>query len=201
MMQKIAAEAEPIYRASKHYRHTIWPHALGVANYAKVFAAKLEANQFVAEAGGLLHDIGAAKFGKENHHIAGVCEASSILLKCECPLEFVGPIVSTIYSHRGSQKIAFQIPEAICVAAADAKDHFENVGELWLVHARDLGVIEAEIFQMIFEKLARDWEKTDPRIQALLDGTYERARQKLVKIANGDIVPKERGCSPSAAQL
>ena len=184
LIKKIKQEIEPVYLSSSTYTHTIWRHVVCVALFAKEFAAKLGADQFVAEAAGLLHDIGAAKFGKEDHHVSGAKEAALILLKCACPLEFIGPILSAIYTHRGSQRISFQTPEAKCVAAADAKEHFVNLEELWLVQTRDLGIPEIEVYQTVSGKLERDWEKIEPEIKILLGETYKTARRELLEIAS-----------------
>ena len=192
LIKKIQNAVRDVCIGSKFYRHTIWPHALGVAKSAKDFAETLGADLFVAQVGGLLHDIGAAKFGKDDHHITGVQLASPILLQCACPLEFIGVILSCIYSHRGSQNIPFQTQEAMCVAAADAKDHFDYVDELWLSHMRDLNTPTLFIFQELSGKLERDWKKTDPQIKVMLDGIYDRAKQRLVGIADGCIKPRER---------
>jgi len=193
LIRRVVVAVGPIYLASAFYKYTIWPHALAVAKFARQFAEEIGANKYAAELGGLLHDIGAAKYGKEDHHKTGAKEASLVLLECHCPLELFGLVLSSIYTHRGSHRIPFQTPEAICVAAADAKDHFYNVDELVLVHTRDLGMTDLESFRATSVKLERDWEKTGPEVRALLDGTYDRAKQRLLRIANGDIRPQQRG--------
>ncbi|MCX6723865.1 MAG: HD domain-containing protein [Candidatus Staskawiczbacteria bacterium] len=184
VIRRIRREVKPIYLSSPHYKLFIWRHAQRVAQYAKDFAGKMQGDKFVAEAGGLLHDVGAAKYGKENHHITGAQEAGPILLKCGCPLPLIGPIISAVYSHRGSQRIAFQTIEAKCVAAADAIEHFGNLEELWRVQVEDRGILEVAVYQTLAEKLARDWDKIEPEIKAILDGEYEHAKQKLLEIAS-----------------
>jgi len=184
IIERIMAEVKPVYITSTFYTLTIWDHVMRVSKFARDFAEKMGADQFITEAGGLLHDLGAAKYGKENHHITGVQEAVVVLLKCGCPLELIGPITSSIYSHRGSQKIPFLTQEARCVAAADALDHFWNLEELWRVQIEDLGILEMEVYQTLSEKLKRDWEKTDSEIKVFLNGTYEKAREDLLRIAS-----------------
>lgn len=190
--QLICELAEPIYLNSTFYFHTIWPHALAVAQYARDFATKLKGNVFVAEVAGILHDIGAAKFGKENHHITGAELATGIMLRCGCSAAHIGTVARAIYSHRGSQNIPLESIPAVCVAAGDAKDYFDNVGELWMVADESWGTLEMQKQAYISGKLARDWDKTDPRIKAMLDGTYEEAQQTLLNIANGRITPVRR---------
>jgi len=194
LVQRIIREVEPVYRGSTIYVKTIWSHVLRVSGFAKEFAEKTGANQFVAEVGGLLHDIGGAMHGPEDHHITGAREATVVLLRCECPLELIGPIADTIYSYRGSQKVALKTPEAKCVAAADAKDHFTALQELWNVQTRDLGVLPILVYQTVSSKLERDWEKIIPEIRIMLDGTYEAAKKKLLSIAsrNGGTDSKKR---------
>ncbi|OGZ79574.1 MAG: hypothetical protein A2358_01260 [Candidatus Staskawiczbacteria bacterium RIFOXYB1_FULL_37_44] len=182
LIKRIVQRVRPIYFGSKFYPKTCFKHALRVSEFAKDFSVKLGASRFISEAGGLLHDIGAAMYGRDNHHITGAQEATLVLLDCECPLDAVGPIVSAVYSHRGSEKIPFKIPEAKCVAAADAKDHFLFLEEVWQAQM-GLGRTELEAYTRVSEELKNDWEKTDPEIKPLLDGAYEKARQKLLKIA------------------
>jgi len=184
LIRRVTEAVGPIYLSSPVYRHSIWAHVLRVSEHAKDFALKLSLNLVIAELGGLLHDLGAAMYGAENHHITGAKEAVPILLSCECPVEFIGPVVSAIYSHRGSQTIAFQTQEAKCVAAADAKDHFVNLQELWRVQTSDLRIPKANVYQRLLGKLQRDWEKISPEIKFMLDGTYERAQQELLEIAS-----------------
>ena len=193
IIRKISAQIQPLYSASAHYQHTIWSHVLRVSQYAKDFAMATQANEFVCVAGGLLHDIGAAMYGREDHHITGSKEAVAVLLSCECPVELIGPIVSTIYSHRGSQRLPFKTQEAICVAAADAKDHFTDLEELWMVHERDLHLPPMWIHRKVSDKLQRDWEKTDSAIKGLLGDAYEKAKKELLRIAhrNGGAVGRK----------
>jgi hypothetical protein len=103
----------------------------------------------------------------------------------------VGPILSAIYSHRGSQRIPFRTQEAKCVAAADSIDHFKVVPELWRIQVEEKHVLELEVYKTLSEKLANDWEKIDPEIKFLLDGTYGRARQELLAIASQIGKPKK----------
>ena len=180
----IVKKVKPIYLDSVFYTHTIWSHVLRVSELAKGFAKKMGHDWFIAEAGGLLHDLGAAKYGQKDHHITGAQEATAVLLECECPLALIGPIVSSVYSNRGSQKIVFQTPEAKYVAAADALDHFANIEELWKVQVEDLGILEIEVYRTLSEKLKRDWEKIDPEIKVFLDRTYEQAQEELLKIVS-----------------
>ena len=139
-----------------------------------------------------MHDVGAAKFDKEKHHITGAELATGILLRCGCSAVHIGAVARAIYSHRGSQNIPFPSVAAMCVAAADAKDHFDYVGELWRVADIDWGIIELQRHQYLLDKLKRDWAKIHPRIREMLDGSYAMARQTLLQIANGVIIPVER---------
>ena len=61
VMERIIEEAKPIYLGSTFYTHTVWDHVLRVSKYAKDFAEKMGGDQFIAEAGGLLHDLGSAR--------------------------------------------------------------------------------------------------------------------------------------------
>lgn len=194
VIQRITKIVGPIYRGSVFYKHTIWPHALRVSGFAQEFAVKIGANQFVAEAGGLLHDLGAAIYGREDHHITGVKESAQVLIASGCPLKFFGPILYAVYSHRGSQKISLRTLAAKCVAAADAKDHFTLGGleELWMSRIRDLGLTEMEAHKRVSEELENDWEKICPEIRLLLDGTYKKARQELLRMVS-DNKPRGRG--------
>ena len=184
-MRRIVEEVKPVYLASTIYKHTIWKHVLRVACFARDFATDMPgANDDVAWIAGILHDIGGAKYGPENHHITGKQEASVVLAKCNCPAEHVGIILDAIYSHRGSQKIPLKTPEARCVAAADTKDHLEFIEELWVAQTIDLGVPVEHAHYVILQKLARDWAKTDPQIRLMLWETYKKALVRLSGIAH-----------------
>jgi hypothetical protein len=184
VIERIIEEVKPVYLGSVFYSSTIWPHVWRVSLFAEDLALKMGANKSVAKIEGILHDYGAAKYGRENHHITGAQEATIILLKCGCPLGFIGPIASAIYSHRGSQRIAFETIEAKILAAADSLDHFTNLEELWRVQIEDRKIIEMEVYQTLAEKLERDYEKIDPEVKFYLDGFYEKAQEELLKIAS-----------------
>jgi len=186
VIDKIIEQVKPVYLGSTFYTFTIWDHVSRVSQFAKDFAKKMGGDQFIAEAGGLLHDFGAAKYGQKDHHITGAQEAVLVLLECGCPLNLIGPIEICIYSHRGSERIPFTIPEAKCIAAADALDHFKNLEELWRVQVVDLKNPEMNVYHELAEKLKRDWEKTDDEIKAFLDGTHEQAQEELLRIASLD---------------
>lgn len=184
LIKRIRKKVRPIYRASKVRRRNIWAHVLRVSKFSKYFAGKMGANKLVAEIGGLLHDIGAAKYGKKNHHIDGAKEALEILLVCGCPVSLIGPVVNTIYSHRGRHRFEFQTVEAKCVAAGDALDHFRN-----------MNVSRAEVHRVVSQKLMRNWAKVDEKIRPFFDSGYGGVKKELLDIVSRSPDPRENGKS------
>ena len=193
LIKKISEKAKPVYCSSVYYPDTIWNHVLSVAELSKYFASRIFANQFIAEAAGLLHDIGAAKFGKQDHHITGANEAMLILFSCDCPLAFAGPILDAVYSHRGSQGLPLKTLESECVAAADAMEHFYYPGEVWLALKKYSGISDnEELNRVISEKLDNDWRKISRRIKPFIDGAYDKAKQQLADFVSGEKIPEMR---------
>ena len=179
VLRKIREKIRPVYR-----KKADWLHALRVSRNSKKVAIKLGANQFVAESGGLLHDLGVAKFGRKSHHITGVKAAAIVLLSCGCPLKYIGPILGAIYSHRASERIPFQTQAAKCVAAADALDHFMHLEKTWVAQTTKRGASKAKAFKKVLEKLEKNWAKIDPGIRHLFNGTYEKAKKELTRLAS-----------------
>ena len=183
IVRRIREKVELTYLATPFYSGTIWTHVLHVAEFAKQFARHLQANEFVSEVGGLLHDLGAAVHGKPNHHVTGMQQALPVLLDCECPFEFIWPILMTIHAHRGSTQFAFDTPEQACVAAADSCQHFENVQVLWNVCKMNWHIAEENIYDRLRKKLENDWRKIHPRLRPLLSEDYRKALGELSAIA------------------
>ena len=194
VISRIRIAVEPIYNCGKFYSGiTIWAHALAVAQFAREFAVLYDADEFVSEAAGLLHDVGAALYGREDHHRTGVSEAGLILFEAGCATEYMWPIFNAIYSHRGSIEKRLFLPSAVCVAAADAKDHFLNLGEVWLAQERRLATKDISIiYPIVYAKVQKDWEKTSPEIRAMLNGSYEQAIDDLEGFLLGVKKPQVR---------
>lgn len=184
IIRRIAEEVEQPYRGSTFYS-TLWEHVSAVAEHSLDLAKKTGADQFVAEAGGLLHDLGGAMYGREEHHITGIREAAPVLVEVGCPLESIGPILHTIFCHRGSQGIVPETLEAMCVAAADAWDHFRALEELCRVQVTHLGIPPIQVFSMVSAKLEADWEKIAQQLRSFIADDYQSARQKLVELTSG----------------
>jgi putative nucleotidyltransferase with HDIG domain len=182
-IQDIRIIVAPIYEKSIHYTLTIHSHIQRVAGNSKKFAEQLELNPFIAEAAGLLHDIGAAIHGKHDHHITGVKEATPILYELGIPLEQRLAILECILTHRGSRRIEAKTPEAVCVASADAWDHFINLRELWRVQIKDRKKPLVDVYNILFDKLNRSWQKIDERLKPALEAGYRNALIQLKEIA------------------
>ena len=173
LIKRITREARPIYLTGKFRKRSIWAHALRVSAYSKYFAGKTGANQLVAEAGGMLHDIGRAKHGKKRHHANGAKEAKRILRACKCPEDLIKSIVSTIYFHRARHRFVARTREAKCVAAADALNHF-----------RGMDVPALIVHRIVSKKLKKNWAKIDPKIRLLFNMPYGKVRREVLRVVS-----------------
>ena len=61
--------------ASPFYSETSWIHSHNTAKMARRFARTDGGNPEIAYLGGLLHDLGSIRYGRENHHWTGARDA------------------------------------------------------------------------------------------------------------------------------
>jgi len=176
---KIERIVEAECQNSPFYSKTSWVHSLKTAEIAKSLAGRNGADPEVAYLGGLLHDLGSIRYGRDNHHLTGARDAAAIFRSLNSPARIIAEISHCVYAHRSSQSIHPKSPEALCVAAADAIDHFGRVEELLEVASGSLGKEGIESADWLREKFARDWQKIDPKFRPIAETNYKKAQEKL----------------------
>ncbi len=134
-------------------------HIVPVVKYAKLLAKKLNADEEVVELAALLHDIGRAKYGKENHEITGAIEAEKILRELGYSEDVIKEVTHAIRAHRGSKNIPRETMVAEIVANADAMVHFDTIPLLFKAALKSSNNDVLRATRAVYEKLERDWNK------------------------------------------
>lgn len=140
---------------------------------------RVGANIEICCLGGLLHDIGAATQGPENHHKTGAEMAGKILTEFGYSRDIVEAVQYCILVHRGSVKRKRETIEAKVVASADAMLHFGRVSELIKVACGSLGKNPEEAKEWTREKLKRSWDKLMPELRTEAMAQYDAALKEL----------------------
>lgn len=178
-VRKIEKIIERDCQNSSFYDKSSWVHCLRTAKIARSLAMRNGGSSEIAYLGGLLHDLGSVRYGRENHHLTGARDAVSILKGFDFLPFLIAKVAHCVYAHRGSQKIKPKTVEAICVAAADAINHFEMVEELLEAACGILGKNSEEAREWLTDKFKKDWEKIAPEIKPLVEANYKEACLKL----------------------
>jgi putative nucleotidyltransferase with HDIG domain len=189
MMEALYEAVRKPYCESRHYSGTIWLHARNVAENARHFAEQLGVNQHIAQAGGILHDLGAAIHGRTDHHLTGMREAVPVLQRCGFPKNQIGRIVHCVFAHRGSQNIPAFSMEAECVRAGDGKDHMRRVDVLWQVQLDTHHLGPEQAYLRVVEELNADLAKTHSSLKRFLEPIHRLALQRVLDIYEGRIAP------------
>ena len=180
IVRKIESTVKRSCQNSSFYNETSWSHCLEVAQIARSLASKNGGNPEIAYLGGLLHDFGSVKYGRNNHHWTGARDAAFLLKSFGFAPSFIAKIIHCIYAHRSSLEIKKKTVEAACVAAADAIDHFEKTEELLSIARDNLNKSnEREAKDWVLEKFRKDWEKIPREIRPLVEENYREACRKL----------------------
>ena len=179
LLAQVGEIVEKVCKNSHIYSETSWEHCLAVGKIAEDLARRTGADPKICCLAGLLHDFGAVKYGRDNHHLTGAKESVRILKELNCPPQIIGRIVHCIFSHRASQLISPKTIEAECVSAADAIHHFERIDELVTVAQNVFGLHGPEVKQWIMEKIERDWQKIKPQFRSLTMVRYLEAKKKI----------------------
>ena len=165
--------------AKKEYEResgsTDWKyHILVVVKYARFLARKFGADENVAEISAILHDIGRAKFGGENHEITGVPEAEKILKNLNCPQEIIEEAKHCVRTHRGSKDVPPQTLIGKIIANSDALSHFDAIPVLIKVGLRKESNDIEKALVWVNDKLERDFNKklTLPGTKEMAEGKY-----------------------------
>lgn len=164
---------------SSFYDKNSWTHCLQTAEIARSLAMRNGGSSEIAYLGGLLHDLGSVRYGRDNHHLTGARDAVSVLKGFGFSPLFIAKVAHCVYAHRSSTKIKPKTVEATCVAAADAINHFERVEELLEVACGILGKNGEEAREWLMDKFKKDWEKIAPGIKPLVEADYKEACLKL----------------------
>jgi uncharacterized protein len=165
MIDKAEKIVKKACRTPKKGKKQIWDwnfwryHVSLVVKNAQLLAKKLGANGEVVELAALLHDIGAIKFGKENHENTGALEAEKILKKLNYPQQTINEVKYCIKAHRGSSKKKPRSLEAEIIRNADAMAHFDTVPSLFraALILKKNNLKQAQ--QWFLEKIERDWNQ------------------------------------------
>ena len=182
MINKVRKIVQEECQKSKRYSRYVWKlHIKVVADYAKKLARQLHANEEIAELGGLLHDIGSIKFGKDNHEITGQKEAEKILRSLNYPPRTIDRVKECIATHRTSKNIKPKTIEAEMVANADAMAHFDTVPALIRVGLQKENDDEIKAAAWVLGKLTSDWNKklTIPQAKEMVRKKYQAAKLLL----------------------
>lgn len=183
MLEKIRKLVFEECRKCKRYSSNVWDqHIVLVVNYSKMLAAKLGADQEMAELAALLHDLGSLKFGEEGHEITGQKEAEKVLKNAGYPKKIIDEIKEAIGSHRGSLDIKPKSITAKILANADAMAHFDVVPVLLRVGLDKYKKDEKLAAKWVLDKLERDWNKklTIPEAKKMVREKYQAARLLLI---------------------
>jgi len=159
---KLFSVIKQLYKNSPFYDHTIYAHVALVAGMASVTATQLGGNGPIAYLAGLLHDIGAAVEGPEDHHKTGAKIAEKIMTNLGYPGDVIDAVKYCILGHRGSVRGEREAIETKCVASADGLCHFYQIPALFAIAFLQKGLSSREAGEWVKDKLERSWRKMLP---------------------------------------
>ncbi len=162
LQRKLFGIIKQVYANSPFYDHTIYAHVAFVATIASATATQLGGNGPIAYLAGLLHDIGAAMKGPENHHKTGAEIAKKILTGLGYPEDVITAVQDCILGHRGNVGGERGTIEAQCVASADGLIHFYQIPALFKLALLQEKLSSREAGEWVKAKLERSWQKMLP---------------------------------------
>lgn len=150
-------------------------HIIYVVKYSRLLAEKLDANKEIVELGALLHDIGIAKHGKEEHEKTGALEAERVLKEVGYSQNIIDEVKHCIESHRSRTEIKPRTLAAKIVANADAMAHFDTIPHLMQIALKNENNDSEAARRWIYDKIERDWSKklTIPEAKEMMRNKYE----------------------------
>jgi len=173
-MRQLTAILKYLYLNSSFYDHTILAHVYLVAGIAAATTTKVGGHGPLTFISGLLHDIGAAVKGPEDHHKTGAEIAGKILRGIGYHEDIIiKPVQYCILVHRGSIKSERKSIEAKCVASADGLAHFYQLPTLFYDAFLGRGLSSDAAGEQIRRKLQNDWEKMLPQHRAMVQDMYD----------------------------
>ncbi len=156
-------------------------HLNAVVENALEMASKSNVDLEIVELAAWLHDIGTiVNNRKEDHHITGAEIAEGKLRELNYSEEKIKKIKHCIFSHRASQQIKREIPEAIILADADSMSHFgefENLVKAEVVLGGEVNKEWAK--EKVREKFIRSWKRFSPEGMLFAQKKYSRLNKSL----------------------
>ncbi|VVB73801.1 Ribonuclease Y [uncultured archaeon] len=168
-------ESECRKPSSKYGYEPFHDHFVPVHRYAKALAGKLGADVEIVELAAWLHDIGSIIHGREDHHLSGARIAGEKLKELGYPPDRIERVKHCIMSHRGSQKVERESPEARIIAEADAMSHFDDITGILQAAFVFEKKNRAEARESTRKKLQRSWEKLSPSAKEIVRPRYDAA--------------------------
>lgn len=172
--RRLEANLKYLYLNSSFYDHTLLAHVYVVGGIAAAFATELGGHGPLAYISGLLHDIGAAVKGPEDHHKTGAEIAGKMLRELGYHEDIIiKPVQYCILVHRGSIKSERKSVEAKCVASADGLVHFYQLPTLFSNAFLKEGLSSSVAGERVKRKLQNDWARMLPQHRAMVQNMYD----------------------------
>ncbi len=155
------------------WTHHILPVTINAIKLTNIFGGDPE----IVEIAGLLHDYASVKDAAlyKEHHFHGKTEAEKILINFNYPAEKIEIVKYCIETHRGSVPMQRKIPEAECLANADAMTHIEQVPSLLQLAFIEKGMGIDAGTTWVQKKLERTWAKLHPEVKKMMQEKYSAA--------------------------
>lgn len=127
MDSKIVKLERKVIRAYNRFDcHFYEGHILPVRNFSTVLARELESNILICDSAALLHDIGIALYGINEHNISGAEKAEKMLKLVGFNNDNVHLIASMIKNHNGAYFPGLTLEDEI-LRSADGMAHISEV--------------------------------------------------------------------------
>lgn len=150
-------------------------HIVLVENYAKKLAKKTGVDEEVIILAALLHDVGSAVSGREDHQITGVNIAEEKLKEFNYPKEKIEIIKKCILNHRGSINNYRESKEEQIIVDADSMVAFDSLSDLfgaaYICETKNKD--EAKI--SVRNKLINKWNQLSPDAKEIVKPKYDAA--------------------------
>ena len=177
--RRLNAILRRIYLNSSFYGPTLYNHVGLTALLGMVATYEIGGNSPIIHLAGLLHDIGAAMKGPEDHHKTGAEIAGKILKGIGYSEDIIKPVQYCILVHRGSREGERETIEAKCVASADGAAHFYQIPTLFSLAFLNLKLDSLSAGEWVKGKLERSWNKMLPVHQVLVREKYDVTMEVL----------------------
>jgi HD superfamily phosphodiesterase len=159
------------------FGYGIWSHHIvPMIKLGHQLAKDYEADIEIVTIAILLHDLAGIKdqTKREKHHIYGSEEAGIILESYNYPKNRIELIQKCIKNHRGSVNNKKGSSEEICVADIDAMAHISEIGSLFYVVYKEMGMDIEQGNTWIKDKIKRDWNKMSEKGRIKFQNKYDQ---------------------------